>query len=149
MNDKAVLPVPNEKIELVYDELHKLEEIAIHDLVIDKDMGNNFDNCNKIYKWAKYYNKWKKIHQSTDAEFKRIKSIRYFALKEASIYNMTDKEIIMKLDSDPILISYNALLDSMDITVEFIKKIQGLLDNQRYDIKEKFAYMRFLNGEDF
>ena len=95
------------------------------------------------------YNKWNKRQKALDAEYKRIRSIRYFAQRESNIYNMTEKEINTKLDNDEILTSYRNLLEAVGLIIEFIKKIQSLLDNQRYDIKEKFAYLRWVRGEDF
>jgi len=146
---KDFQPIPSESIENAYKELELLEQEAVVDLVIDKDMEKNFNNVNKIYNWAKHYNKWNKRLKALTSEFKRIRSIRYFIHRESNIYNMAEKEINTKLDNDEILISYKNILEAVELIIEFIKKIQNLLDNQRYDIKEKFAYMRWVNGEDF
>lgn len=144
-----IKPIPNEKIEKLQEELNKLQEEATLDLVINFDMEKNFNNCEKMFKWVKHYNKWKHISSSAELEFKRIKSMKYFMIKESNIYTMTEKEIEKRLDGDLIIISYKNFLETLELIVAFIQKIQELLDNQRYDIKEKFAYMRYLNGEDF
>ncbi len=146
---KDFKPIPSENIEATYKDLEKLEQKAIQDLVINPDMEQNFNNVSKIYDWVKEYNIWTKRHRSLDSEYKRIRSIRYFIHRESNIYNMTEKEINTKLDTDEILISYKTILEAIELIIEFIKKIQSLLDNQRYDIKEKFAYLRWINGEDF
>jgi hypothetical protein len=149
MSDKTIIPIPQEKIDVVYEELKKLEEEAIKDLIIDSDMANNFNKTNSAYKWVSHYNRWKKLSNSMESEFKKIKSIRYFIVRDSNIYNMTEKEINIKLEADPIIISYKNMMDAYELTIAFIQKIQSLLDNQRYDIKEKLTYLRYLNGEDF
>lgn len=149
MSDKTIIPIPQEKIDVVYEELKRLEEEAIKDLIIDSDMANNFNKTNSAYKWVSHYNRWKKLSNSMESEFKKIKSIRYFIVRDSNIYNMTEKEINIKLEADPIIISYKNMMDAYELTIAFIQKIQSLLDNQRYDIKEKLTYLRYLNGEDF
>lgn len=146
---KDFTPIPNENIDDTYNKLGILEQEAVKDLVINPDMENNFNNVNKIFKWAKHYNLWKRRLKAIESEYKRIRSIRYFIHKDANIYNMIEKEINTKLDNDEILISYRNMLEALELIIEFIKKIQSLLDNQRYDIKEKFSYLRWVDGENF
>jgi len=150
MNDnKNPVPVPSENIEEIYTKLYDLEQTAIKDMVINQDMIDNFDNCAKILKWQKYYNEWNRTKNGIEHEYKRIKSIRYFIIKDSNIYNMSEKEILLKMEADPIIISYKNCMDALELVLAFIQKIESLLDNQRYDIKEKFNYMRWVNGEDF
>jgi len=146
---QEIKAIPTEKIEQIYTELKKLEQQAIQDLVINSDMEENFNNCSKIQNWLTHYNKWKKIQTALDTEYKKIRSIKYFSIKDVNVYTMSEKEIEKKLDSDAVMISYKNFMDAVDLTTTFVHRIQGLLNDQRFDIKNKLDYLRYLAGEDF
>jgi hypothetical protein len=138
-----------EKIDKIYKELESLQNIAIQDLLISDDMNKNFERTNTILKWTSYYTKWKKISNSINTEYKKIRNTKYFSIKDGFGYTYTDKEINLKVDADDIMISYQNLIDAIELVLMFIQKIQGLLDSQRYDIKDKLTYLMWVNGEDF
>lgn len=88
------------------------------------------------------------LHAQTEATNK-VKNKRYYAYKnDVLAYNLTDKELTLKLDSDSIYNSYKTYLFYIDTGVKFIEKVIALLDGQRYDLKDKISYLKFLEGED-
>lgn len=145
----SVTEISEETIEKVKEEINKLEEQAITDLVFKYNILDNFDRCNKIAIWSKRLNRWKYLlHAQTEATNK-IKSNRYFFYKnEVMAYSLTDKELILKLEADSIYNSYKTYLFYLDVAVKFIEKIISLLDGQRFDLKDKINYLKFLQGED-
>jgi len=145
----AIVEISQETIEKVKTEIEKLEEQAIQDLIFHEDnLLSDFDRSQKIFLWYKRSNRWKYLlHAQTEAT-NSVKNRRYYHYKnDVLAFNLTDKELQMKLEADAVYSSYKTYLFYIDIAVRLIEKVMSLLDSQRYDLKDKIGYIKFLEGE--
>jgi hypothetical protein len=139
----------SEKITKLMNILEDYKKESAIDVKIDNGkFENNFNRNDLILKWLDRSMNWKMtLDASKDILAKVISNLNDKYLSE-SLYNITDKNLKTKVESDSEYQTYKKHTLYVELVHDYCVKMMDILKSQTFEIRNKLEYLKFINGLD-
>jgi hypothetical protein len=129
--------------------LKELQTEAANDLKIKTgDFEENFDRSYLELKWLDKSIYWKRhLDQSKDI-LNKTTAESSTKIVEESLYNITDKQLRVKIDADDMVRTYQKQHQFVDYIYGYCIAIKDILKSQKFEIRDRMTYLKFKNGID-
>jgi hypothetical protein len=139
----------SDKIENLNNLLDEYKEEASKDIRVDSiNFENNFNRNDLMLKWLDKSIIWKKtVDTSRDVLAKVVSELNEKYISE-SLYNISEKNLKAKVEANDKYQIYKKQYFHTEIVYDYCVRIMEILKAQQFEIKNRFEYLKFVNGLD-
>lgn len=139
----------SDKIEHLSKLLDEYKIEASQDIRIDlTNFENNFNRFDLVLKWLDKSIVWKKAVDSTRNILSKVVSELNDKYISEALYNISEKALKVKVEANDKYQVYRKQFFYTDLIQNYCVEIMNILKSQHFEIKNRFEYMRFINGLD-
>lgn len=146
----------NHKSDLLSDKIENLTSLldvykkeASQDIRLDlTNFEDNFNRADLVLKWLDKSIVWKKTVDASKSTLSKVIANLNDKYTSDALYNITEKSLRSKVEANDEYQLYKKQFFYAELIYDYCVEIQSILKSQQFEIKNRFEYMKFVNGLD-